>query len=89
METRSRTIGFYVRVADIMKDSDGFLLKPVRYSPELEFFETLRNTSDPELQELKQLVPAYAGTKVVVTEPEHEGAAPKRVWLQNKPICLQ
>jgi hypothetical protein len=59
-------------IIDIMKDVDGFLLKPIRYSPELDSFETLENTSDPELLELKQFIPAYGGLKYITSEAGNE-----------------
>ena len=48
----------------IVKDSKGFILKPVISWEEVEFYETLAQTQDLQLFTLKQFTPKYDGSKL-------------------------
>ena len=48
----------------LIKDSAGFILKPIRKPKEVEFYITLANTRDAQLQELKGFVSMYGGRKL-------------------------
>lgn len=56
-------------VTGMLKHKDDFILKPMTKpmcgEREMRFYTELQTTKDPILQQLKQFVPAYHGTKTI------------------------
>jgi hypothetical protein len=55
-----------------MKQSEEYLLKPVNSQREVDFYEFMKITRDPELEDLKHYIPKYNGTAVFKLDDEGE-----------------